>query len=84
MLMDPSESWLSRILRWTLWAVILIGIAIYQGNGDAFWGFFSYLIIIVGIYFAIQAFIVEPLQNHIRVLERKIDRLSRKMGISQE
>lgn len=76
MLMDPSESTFSRVLRWVFWIAIILGLAAYGGidHKAVEWGIAGAVGSFLA-YFIVQNVIVAPLQSQIKELERKIDRL---------
>jgi len=81
MLLDPTESWLSRIGRWAFLGAIAAGCIAYTADFDLnkVGGVLQWPTIAIAGYFVIKDLFVRPLQNQILDLSLKIDAMQRQL-----
>jgi hypothetical protein len=80
MLLDPTESRISKIGRWTFVGAVIAGWIAYMADFDLnkVGSVLQWPIITVGGYFVIQSVVVDPILAKLRDLEYKLDRLAGK------
>lgn len=71
---DPTESWLSHIFRYAIWAAIIIGGVLYllTAYPDRFWPAASFGLSFLAVSWLVQEWIVDPITRRIASVEYEL------------